>query len=257
MPTIEDQINLEHEMVNAGIERYRSQNRKLKEAGKEASTTYGRAMIAGIVDAVAEGIEELQELGSSSRRCVARKKLRDMNAEKVAYLSLLSVIDTVSKRHSLLKVARYVGMYIEDQWRLEKWLEDDPEVAKNVIKKAQEKSGRRHKRLGLVHKMNSDGHDTAWTNEERIFVGAKLIDVIIRTTGVVRLTKLRTAKNKTTTYVEATPQTVEWIKSFNELKASKKPRYSPCIIEPKDWEGIWGGGYYSDIINRLPLVRVH
>lgn len=257
MPTIEDQINLEHEMVNAGIERYRSQNRKLKEAGKEANTTYGRAMIASIVDAVAEGVEELQEVDSSARRCVARKKLRDMDAEQVAYLALLSVVDTVSKRHSLLKVARYVGMYIEDQWRLQMWLDVDPEVAKNVIKKAQEKSGRRHKRLGLIHKMNADGHDTAWTNEERIFVGAKLIDVIIRTTGVVRLTKLKTAKNKTTTYVEATPQTVEWIKSFNELKASKKPRYSPCIIQPKDWEGIWGGGYYSNIINRLPLVRVH
>lgn len=257
MPTIEDQIELEHEMVNAGIERYTKQNQKLAEKGKESSTTYGRAVIASIVEDVAEGVAELQEVNGSFRRCVARKKLRDMDAEQVAYLALLSVIDTVSKRHSLLKVARFVGMYIEDQWRLEQWLRDDPEVAQNVIKKAQEKSGRRHKRLGLVHKMNADGHDTAWTNEERIFVGAKLIDVIIRTTGLVRLTKLKTARNKTTTYVEATPQTLDWIRSFNDVRASKKPRYSPCIIPPKDWEGIWGGGYYSDVINRLPLVRVH
>jgi len=257
MPTVEEQIQLEHEMVNAGIARYDAQNRKLVEKGHEAKTTYGRAMISSIVEAVTEGIKELQVVDKSSRRCVARKKLRDMNAEQVAFLSLISVVDTVSKRHSLLKVARFVGMYIEDQWRLEQWLKDDPECAKNMIKKAQEKSSRRHKRMGLIHKMNADGHDTAWTNEERIFVGAKLIDVIIRTTGIVRLTKLKTAKNKTTTYVEATPETLNWIKSFNELKASKKPRYAPCIIPPKDWEGIYGGGYYSTIINRLPLVRVH
>lgn len=257
MPTIEEQIELEHEMVNSGISRYNSQNRKMLEAGQESKTTYGRAMISSVVQAVTEGVKELQVKDAAARRCVARKKLREMDAEQVAFLALISLIDTVSKRHSLLNVARFVGMHIEDQWRLQKWLKDDPEVAKNMIKKAQEKSSRRHKRMGLIHKMNADGHDTAWSNEDRVFVGAKLIDVIIRTTGIVRITKMRTAKNKNSTYVEATPTTLEWIKNFNDHRASSKPRYAPCIIQPKDWEGVWGGGYYSDVINRLPLVRVH
>ena len=257
MPTIEEQKELEYEMVQAGLVRYASQNSKLTEQGQESKTTYGRALIAGVVTSVSEGIKELQEPDLSARRCVARKKLRDMDSEQVAYLALLSVVDTVSKRFSLLKVARSVGMFIEDQWKLEIWLAQEGESARNVLKKANEKTSRRHKRAGLMHKVKADGVDMDWSNEERIFVGVRLIDVIIRTTGIVHLTKLRTAKNKTTTFVEATPATLEWIRNFNEFAAHRKPRYAPCIVTPRDWVSVWGGGYYSDVINRLPLVRAH
>lgn len=258
MPTIEEQIELEHEMLCAGISRYDTQNLKLSGQSQESKTTYGRALIAGVVTQVTEGVIELQTPSQSSRRCIARGKLKDMNAEQVAYLALVSVIDSVSKRYSLLKVARAVGMHIEDQDRLSQWVAGEGESAKNVLNKANEKSARRHKRLGLMFKMNKDGYEyTEWTNQEKIFVGVKLIDVIIRMTGLVRLTKLRTAKNRTTTFVEATPETLEWIRKFNEYNSRRKPRYAPCIIPPRDWEGVWGGGYYSDVINRLPLVRAH
>jgi DNA-directed RNA polymerase, mitochondrial len=258
MPTIEDQINLEHEMLQAGIERYDSQNIKLTGQSQESKTTYGRALIAGVVSQVTEEVKELQLPSQSSRRCVARGKIKEMDAEQVAYLALVSVIDSVSKRYSLLKVARAVGGHIEDQDRLAQWVAGEKEKAKRVLEKANEKSTRRHKRLGLLHKMELDGYvGNEWTNEEKIFVGVKLIDVIIRVTGLVRLTKLRTARNKTTTFVEATPETLEWIRKFNEYNSRRKPRYAPCIIPPRDWEGVWGGGYYSDVINRLPLVRAH
>ena len=36
-----------------------------------------------------------------------------------------------------------------------------------------------------------------------------------------------------------------------------RPRYLPTIIPPKKWTRVWGGGYYANIINDLPLVRVH
>lgn len=259
MPTIEDQKNLEHEMVMEGVRRYTHQNQKMADKGLESRTTHGRAMIASLVNDVADGVRNLQAT-TTSNRDIARKKLRHMDAEQVAYLALLSVVDGISKRYSLMKVARAIGMFIEDQDRLTQWLQAEGKMAKNIINQANEKTatGRTQKRAGLTNKMNKDGFkDTEWGNEERIHVGLRMVDVIITTTGIVSLRRQTTARNKTTTFVEATPETLEWIRNFNDSQMNKKPRYSPCIVPPKDWEGIWGGGYYSDVINRLPLVRAH
>lgn len=259
MPTVIDQIHLEHEMVLEGVRRYQHGQTKMIEKGLESKTAAGRAIIASVVTKVAEGIEHLQST-TTSNRDIARKKLKEMDPEQVAYLSLISVVDGISKKFSLLKVARAVGGYIEDQYRLTQWINDDKDVAKIIIKQANDKSatGRRNKKHGLTHKMNKDGYgDTEWSNEERIHVGLRMVDVIITTTGIISLRRQTTARNKTTTFVEATPETLEWINNFNEANETKRPRFSPCIIEPKDWVGVWGGGYYSEVINVLPLVRAH
>ena len=258
MPTIEDQMRLEHEMVQAGIDRYNAAAEKLRSKGQGSKTTYGRTIVAGVVAQVSEAVAELQKKSASTRNCVARKKLQGMDAEQVAYLALLAVVDSVSLHASLLKVARTVGMFVEDQYRLEQWVKEEGEFAKNVLRVANEKNLRSHKRRGLNHKLTLDGQDaTKWSNEERLFVGIRLIDVIIVETGLVRLQQMRTSKNKVTTFVEATPETLEWIKKLNEYQSSRRHRYAPCIIPPKDWEGVWGGGYYDEIINALPLVRTH
>jgi len=259
MPNLDAQLLLEFEMVQEGIARYNHQLNAMMDKGLESKTQHGRALIASVVDAVADGVRELQTT-TTSNRDIARKKLREMDAEQVAYLALLSLVDSISKRFSLLKVARTIGLYLEDQDRLQKWMDSDKETAQAIIKMANEKtsSGRHQKHNGLVHKMNKDGFKyTEWTNEERVHVGVRMVDVIIRTTGIVALRRQLTARNKTTTDVEATPATLDWIKSFNEVNMQRRPRYVPCIVQPKDWDDIWGGGYYSDVINRLPLVRTY
>ena len=144
--------------------------------------------------------------------------------------------------------------------RLNDWIKQEGDVAKNVIRKANEKtrSGRIQKRHGLTHKMNKDGFkDSEWSNEERIHVGVRIISVIIETTGIVELKKFTNGRGKLTFYVIATPKTLDWIKDFNQVAEVSRPRYTPTIIPPKDWDRVWGGGYFANVINNLPLVRVH
>lgn len=259
MPTLEDQIKLETEMVDAGVRRYKQQANKLIEKEVESKTQHGRAMVASVVQNVADGVTKLQNT-TTSNRDIARKKLKGKDADQIAYLSLITVIDSISRRFTLLKVARQIGMRIEDQERLTLWLEAEGQIAANVIKLANEKSdaGRASKRHGLTNKMNKDGYkETEWTNEERIHVGLRLVDIIITTTGIISLKKQKTSRNKTTTFVEATNATLEWIQKFNDAGMSKRPRWSPCIIQPKEWNDLWGGGYHSEQIKKLPLVRAH
>jgi len=259
MARLEDQIELEYQMVRSGIDRYNKQINDLLEKDLGSKTKHGRQIIKGILDPVQMEIEKLCEVDKNHNRTISKRLIKDMDTGKVAYLALICLIDNLAKSTTLLKVARAIGIQVETQKRLDQWMREDKDVAKNMIDLANRKSdkGFDHKRHGLDHKIKADGLDIpTWNANERINVGIKLIDIIIQATGMVKLEK-KQQKRKTVYHVVATEETEEWIKAFNDSHSVALPRYSPCIIEPKDWEGFWGGGYYSEHINKLPFVRVH
>lgn len=259
MATLQEQIDLEYQMVRSGIDRYNRQLSDLLEKDLGSKTKHGRTIIKGIIDPVQEQIELLCVKDRDQNKSISKNILKDMDAGTVAYLALICLIDNLVKRNTLLAVARAIGIQIETQKRLDLWLTVDKEIATNMIKEANKKSdkGFNHKRYGLDHKINSDGLDIpTWSANERINVGIKLIDIIIKSTGIVKLEK-RILKRKTVYHVVATQETEDWVSAFNETNSIALPRYSPCIIQPKDWESFWGGGYYSKHINKLPFVRVH
>lgn len=259
MATLEQQIELEYEMVQSGIDRYHRQLMDLLEKDLGSKTKHGRTIIKGILDPVQAAIEDHCKVDRNHNRATSKTLLKGMDAGKVAYLALVCLIDNLANNGTLLKVARNIGIQVETQKRLDTWLKQDKEVAQNMIKEANKKSdkGFHHKRYGLDHKIKHDGVDLpTWTAQERINVGIKLVDLIISATGIVKLEK-KIQKRKTVYHVVPTKETEEWIKAFNETNEIALPRYSPCIIEPKDWDGFWGGGYYSEHINKLPFVRVH
>ena len=78
MSTLEKQLALEMEMLQAGINRYQSNTNKLIEKGIQSNTQHGRAVIAGVVNAVADGVREIQA-STTSNRDIAKKKLKGMD----------------------------------------------------------------------------------------------------------------------------------------------------------------------------------
>tara|TARA_B100000768_G_C11221543_1_gene350780 strand:- start:250 stop:1032 length:783 start_codon:yes stop_codon:yes gene_type:complete len=257
MATLDDQIDLEYRMVQSGIHRYNKSLEDLLSKDLGSKTRHGRTIIKGIVEPLMDAIVEY-----NNHKMITKSAFKNLtkgcDEGQMAYLSLISLVDNMVKKPTLLGVAKFIGIQIETQMRLDKWLELDKEVATNVLTLANKKSdkGFDHKRYGLDHKIKADGLDIPhWSSENRIHVGLKLVDLIIKETGIVRLEK-KITKKKTTYLVVPTPETEEWVKAFNETNSVALPRYSPCVIEPKDWDDFWGGGYFSEHINQLPFVRV-
>ena len=98
--TLEKQLELEMEMLQAGINRYQSNTNKLIEKGIQSNTQHGRAVIAGVVNAVADGVKDIQS-ATTSNRDIAKKKLQGLDAHAVAYLTMITIVDEVSKRFTL------------------------------------------------------------------------------------------------------------------------------------------------------------
>lgn len=241
-------------MADAGVERYRNNLKKSTEKGKESRTLHGRTIIAHAIDSVAEGIDEVK--ATKGNRGIAKKKIKDLPSDMLAYLSLTSAVDGLSSNGSTLMVlAHKIGKAIEIQDRLQIWVADAGKDALKVIDMANEK-GYSAKAVGLIHKMNKEGYSsTAWTNEQLLHVGFSMVDAIITKTGLLKLETISIGRKKVTTYVQPTEKTTEWIKAFNTTAETWRPKLAPCLIEPKDWTDIVGGGYHSPALEPLSIVR--
>lgn len=251
----EHQLMLEADMLTGGVNRFRKARDKAIEKGRESHLPHGRAIVGTVVGQVAQGIEQYLANPSNPSRDIAWKRVKDMDAEQVAYLSVVSLVDSISRKNTLLHVARTIGTNIEMQDRLDRWVHAEGSVAKNTIKEAMKKAyGAR--RYGLTHKMNKDGYEeSAWLKSERVHVGFKMVDIIIQHTGIVKLDTQQTERRRRATYVKPTDGTLEFIKAFNEYMEVSRPRYLPCIVPPKDWTDVQGGGFHGHDIDELPIVR--
>jgi DNA-directed RNA polymerase len=257
MFTIQDQIEMELSSFTKGVGRYRRQVDKMVSKGLDSRTLHGRAIIKSIIEPLASGVREIQnpEDNRSKRRDVAYSKLKNMDADVIAYITLITVIDTFSQHSKLIKVARNIGANVELEKRIQEWEEEDKEVARNVLKLALKKSSGHSRRMGLTHKLNKDLPDSSWSEEEKIHVGVRLVDKLIVHTGMVSIDKISIGKLKTASYLKVSQSTLDWISKFNSLKEKARPVSCPCIIPPKDWTDVVGGGYYNEVMPKLVLVR--
>lgn len=244
-------------MVSGGVDKYHHANQKHVEHGLESMTSYGRALVSGMVGKVIEGVEELLQpkVGKDSH---AKRVLSAMNPEQVAYISLLQVVDSLSTNPRVLKVARNIAERLEDQHRLDCWRGINKEYMENTLKKANRVHLTRYnKRNGLINKMNKDGVEyVPWTDDERLHTGLRMIDIIISTTGLFKVYTEQKSRSKRVSILTPTENTLEWIEKFNEANEAMCPRYIPSVIPPKDWTGLRSGGYYSSVINQLPFVKL-
>ena len=252
---IEEQLQLETDMMTGGIQRFNKGLNVAVEKGKESHTSHGRAIVSRLVQTVTGAVVQFIKNPTNTSRDIAWKNLKDMDAEQVAYLALVTLVDSISRKNTLLFVARTIGSNLEIQDRLDRWIHSEGDTATNTIKLAMKKAyGAR--RYGLTNKMNKDGYkNTEWLKSERVHVGFKMVDLIIQSTGIIKLDTQPTERKRRATYVVPTQDTLDWIKAFNEYMQGSRPRYLPCVIPPKDWTAVKGGGYHGHDIDELPIVR--
>lgn len=88
-----------------------------------------------------------------------------------------------------------------------------------------------------------------WSNVEKIHLGVKMISYLEKL-GLIKHQNRKHRKDKTVTYVEATPKIIEEIKNFNIKNELLFPKYLPMVAPPRDWSSPFTGGYYGKKFNK-------
>ena len=87
-----------------------------------------------------------------------------------------------------------------------------------------------------------------WTNIEKLHLGVKMISYLEKL-GLVKHQNRKHRKDKTVTYIEATPKIIEEIRNFNIKNEALFPKYLPMLMPPRDWSNPFTGGYYGKKFN--------
>jgi DNA-directed RNA polymerase len=261
---LERQLALEEEMHVDGKIRYQSENAKAIEKGREGVTKYGRYLLKSHIDPLSKAIKEEVEKKTVGRGVTAHKYInlaKDVGKETydvVAYLTLKSVLDSITLSQTLQKAANRIASTIEDEVRIRSFeLEIKPLY--DTLKRNLEKStSYTHKRVVMNHCMTKAGLTwEPWGIVDKLHLGTYLIRLCQNTTGLCAIVTKKLGKNNTPIYVEATPNTIKWIESKNKVEEVLTPKFYPTIIPPRDWINPYKGGYHNELLKPLTMLKTN
>ena len=263
MDLMQEQLKLETEMRTTGIETYRSSLSKSKERGNESNTLYGIHLMKNAVEGVTEGIREfLGEAftGKAGKVVTVANLLGLLEEEKAAFIALKFVVDGVSSKYTLTKVAMAIGQALEDEFKFSVFQKEEKawfsKVRNEVVKRT---SNRQYRRYAIIHTMDKKAmiDYEPWTKQEKLHLGIKLVDLIREKTGLIQVVTHVFGRKQRQAFVEATEKTLNWIEKVNQHGELLSPHYLPCVVPPKDWVSPFEGGYHTDMLRPIPMIKTH
>ena len=259
-PAWKRQIALEEEMRSRGVERFEAALMKNRERGGESSNLSSRRMIIHAHEQVVHALKDFlaqAENGGAGRRHTSVKYLKDADPEMVAHLTLRNLFDTVSQRLKITTIANRIAGMIEDELFFGSFKNVDPEAYAYARKKIidQTKNVVHQKRSMTKHAKHKGGEWEDWSQEVRVNVGVKLIELVIEATGLFATIRQTEGHHNTNIYVEATEATLQWLQTENSRLAPMAPVYLPTLVPPRPWSTPFRGGYWTGRVRNLRLLK--
>ena len=185
---LKEQLDLEKDMRDRGIRRFRKRLTEHKQRGEESFTNYGKTLLSNSIRPFSEGIKAFCEEGKkvSGVQPIARKLLSLLEPDIIALIASKSIINCITISRRLTSAAINVASKIEDEVALRTFEEEKPEH--NGIVKADldaRSSGYQYKRRKLRESSQKNNIErTVWTRSEKVHVGYKLIELMCVHTGL-------------------------------------------------------------------------
>lgn len=254
------QIKLEEGMTQRGADKYLRDVSKAIQSGREESTAYGTTILSHRIETLSQAIAQWMEETSKGRagnNATSYKKVKGADPKMLAFLTLKGVLSGISEPRSLQFVAVAIGTAIEDELRYAKIREEERKAYERILIGAKKRTSGHYRHIYAVRQADRlDDGWTRWARTDRLHVGTKMLDICMATVGLVQILDYSgTGRAQSIKYIEATPDTLEWIEKKNEVTQYLRPVYEPMVVQPKDWTTPFNGGYISSNIKPLKLVK--
>jgi len=256
---LEQEYELENHMRKSGIDKFIKEVEKAKARGQEGTTMHGIMLMKHSVDKVSEGINEFIKKASKGQAEQGFKiapMIAMLDPQLSAFLTIKTVINSISTVQSFVAITRSLGHIIEDEIKFEVWKDKDSKMFKILQEKMTKHTASRHyRRYGLIKRCKKyiEVEDARpFSTQEYHLIGSKLLDILVKTTGLVEVRTMTHGRKKKNILVCATKETIEWIEKVNNFGQVLAPNYLPMITTPKRWETIDDGGYYTF---KLPMIK--
>jgi DNA-directed RNA polymerase len=257
----EREINLEKEMMELGREAFNATVENARQKGREATTNYGRSLIAYALDAVES---YLREWCAKARKAPmkdgsAYQILATYPLDVAAYLGLATAIDTISYEKSFVWSAIQVGTRMEDEARLRKLASENKSALKRALQRVDNAIHKRHIHMSIsatLGRIDEEHPDTAWTHwskEQKVTVGTVVLHAVCEATGYFKIV-CKSKLNRATNYLIASDAAKEWInKQLDD--PILRPQWLPTVCKPLPWTTPYDGGYLTHYVPNQTLLK--
>ncbi len=259
-PKWELQVQLEEEMRSLGIKRFTdtytdalSGGRATSQAAVRRKMDTAHLVMVEAITAFMEGAKE-RKAGRRHAAVAMFEEVGDPNL--MAHLTLRVVLDQIAARGHLTATAIHLATLIEDEIQFSAFKEAKPGYYKWQMAKLKKKTNDGYRRASTRSVANKLGVERPnWDTRSKVLLGTKLIEMVVETTGLVRITNKYEGKNNTPTVIEATEATIEWLKTENSRLEWLSPMYLPTVVPPRPWTSPFSGGYWTARCRKLTLVK--
>lgn len=266
-----EQLALEHESYELGERRFLKMLERQAKAGEIADNAAAKPLLATLLPKLtARIVEWLEEYASKKgRKPVAYAPLQSLKPEASAFITLKVILASLTSTNmtTIQAAAGMLGKAIEDEARFGRIRDLE---AKHFKKHVEEQLNKRH---GQVYKkafmqvVEADmigrgllGGEawSSWDKETTMHVGIRLIEMLIESTGLVELQR-HNAGNAGSDHeaLQLAQEYVDVLAKRAGALAGISPMFQPCVVPPKPWVSITGGGYWANGRRPLALIRTH
>ncbi len=249
MPTIQDQLKLERRMMSTGIAKYRSSVRKAEEDARGKDTAYAQRLLQSFVVPVSECITEFVNTKAAGDLGKHKRLLRMVNPAEAAFIGLSCLFTNFIMGTGLQHLANQIGTRIEDELKFSMFQDAHGDYYNTILQDFKNKGTKSYRHMHRVLTMKANEKQVqwvAWTLEDKVAVGTKIVDCIMQSTDLIEKGHERSKnKIKDKTVIRPTEQALEWVKNFNANTELLFPDRLPCIIPPDPWIAYDQGGYYT------------
>lgn len=276
---IDRQRALEDHMLGLGAERFKRNVYRSMERGEASTAGAGVKLLREAIEPMEKGIQALlDETGKRGPKHLAVKWLGKCDPATAAYITARAVIDGIHAITPLRVVATEIAATLLDELRYRRLQKARPALFKYKLERLPGTNYKHNKavldqtlRWAIQHSRDGDEafdvSDLVMTEQHRLLVGSKLIDIFALTTGLITVTsrvkvlpgRLRgnskRKKLKQELYLEAKPETKQWMSTRNDVLEMLTPVNLPMLIPPRPWGPEQRGGYLFGLRNKYDFVR--
>ena len=269
MPTtadLEKQAQFERKQIRGGLERIRSNTKKLLDKDYASATTFGSASIETLLPYLVKAIDKKKDdrkAKSIGRHLHLLPYLFALDTESQAAITAKIVFDkTFSSRKENSKVANVVqaiGSALEAESQMRHYESSAPglfeTLKKNYWHQAKGTEYKRKSMQTLMSKHEEIEQWKPWNRIERIKVGTWFLDCLMESSGWFK-TEHQRHKGKTPRFLVTTEKFHKNKEEIIRLAELFSPLAWPMLIEPRDWSPVHEGGYYLNDLTRChEMVR--
>ncbi|MGN6548396.1 MAG: DNA-directed RNA polymerase [Pararhizobium sp.] len=260
------QAELEADMAGFTRSRFYDKYNKELESERGSGTRTGTYLLGQSILALAGGISRFVDdvySGKPGPKAVAARLIRDMDKQAVAYLVARAVLNRLmyKKAAPLISLSKLVGQDLEAESRFTYFEATNPGLFKRVGDKlSRDGATEQHKRTVLTYTMGKyDIPWDRWGRNDILILGMKMVELFCSHTNIAQIEQAYVSGETDAPHdqwlVSLTPVTSDWIAGSVLRGELMQPSYMPTIIPPRPWTGMDEGGYHTNAVRQVHLVR--